>query len=79
MPYSSCADPDPVLWVAFQFLAPIGAQWMLMSVCMSVCAALTCLEQSIFKFLGQRSLKEQSEQSESNKSINIRAYNNALQ
>ena len=40
------------------FLAPIGAQGVTMSVCLSS----TSLEQSIFIFLGQRSIREHSEQ-----------------
>ena len=44
---------------------------MLMSVCLSVCLCLcqTCLEQSIFIFLGQRALREPSEHSESNQRV----------
>ena len=45
-------------WVKLDvFLAPIGAQEMLMSVRLSVCPCIclgqTCLEQSILIFLGQ--------------------------
>ena len=47
--------------VRTQILAPTGAQGMLLSVCPSVCAAQTCLEPSIFIFLGQRALRGHSE------------------
>ena len=53
------------------FLAQTGAQGVTLSVRLSVCAAQTCLEHSIFILLGQRALREQSssqraiEQSES--------------
>ena len=42
------------------FLAPIGAQGVTMSVCLSVRPAHYALEQSIFIFLGQRAIREQS-------------------
>ena len=42
------------------FLAPTGAQGMLMCVCPSLRPAQSALEQSIFIFLGQRALREQA-------------------
>ena len=53
-----------------QLLAPTGAQEMLMF----VRSVQTCLEQSIFIFLGQRSIRavREREDSESNQSIQIK-------
>ena len=42
------------------FLAPTGAQGVTMSVRPFVCAGQSCIEQSIFIFLGQRSIREPS-------------------
>ena len=55
------------------FLAPTGAQGMLMS----VCQGQVCLEQSIFIFLGQRAIKEHSE---SNRAVKkqLESYSRSL-
>ena len=49
------------------FLAPTGALEMLIFVCLSVCPVKSCLEQSIFIYLGQRALRVHSDHSESTK------------
>ena len=51
------------------FLAPTGAQEMLIFIHMFVRSVQVCLKQSIFIFLGQQALREQSE---SNQSLKIR-------
>ena len=47
-----------------QFLTPTQALGVTMSVCLSVRAAHTYLEQIIFIYLGQRAIREQSENSQ---------------
>ena len=54
---SKVPDPEMKCLYSIQFLAPTGAQEMLMFVLM---AKVCLIEQSIFIFLGQRSLRKQS-------------------